>query len=151
MPLEMRTQCERCHVPLALNGDACICSYECTFCPSCADAMQNKCPNGGGELVDRPRRRAKGEETLELRDLTVIRRFANLSEALLAKGCLDSSGIECYLIDDNMVRLDWFMINVVGGIKLVVKPEDVKTAISFLAQVAQGGPRLVDPKTSETG
>ncbi len=143
MALEMRTQCERCHAPLALNSDACICSYECTFCAACADALDNKCPNCGGELVDRPRRRTKGEETIELRDLKVIRRFSNLSEALLAKGCLDSSGIECYLIDDNMVRLDWFMTNVVGGIKLVVKPEDVKSAIAFLAQVDESGPKLV--------
>jgi len=33
-----------------------ICSYECTFCASCAAEMNDACPNCGGELVTRPRR-----------------------------------------------------------------------------------------------
>jgi len=56
MALEMRTTCERCGAGLAVDGDAAICSYECTFCPDCARAMDAVCPNCGGELVDRPRR-----------------------------------------------------------------------------------------------
>ncbi|MDQ6711674.1 MAG: DUF1272 domain-containing protein [Candidatus Dormibacteraeota bacterium] len=40
-----------------MNAAACICSHECTFCPSCADAMNNVCPNCGGELVARPKRK----------------------------------------------------------------------------------------------
>jgi hypothetical protein len=38
------------------SDDARICSHECTFCAACADAMQGRCPNCGGELVARPRR-----------------------------------------------------------------------------------------------
>jgi hypothetical protein len=52
-----------------------------------------------------------GVDTIEERDLVMIRRFQNLTEALLAKGSLDSSGIECFLTDDNMVRMDWFISN----------------------------------------
>jgi hypothetical protein len=55
MALEMRDSCERCGAPLAPDGDARICSYECTFCPSCAEAL-GACPNCGGELVGRPKR-----------------------------------------------------------------------------------------------
>lgn len=47
---------------------------------------------------------ATGVDVIEERDLVMIRRFQNLPEALLAKGSLDSSGIECFLTDDNMVR-----------------------------------------------
>ncbi len=54
--LEMRATCERCEAPLPLGAEARICSYECTFCPSCSDEMSATCPNGGGELVARPRR-----------------------------------------------------------------------------------------------
>jgi len=54
--LEMRTECERCGAPLAEDGEARICSYECTFCPACSEAMAATCPNCGGELVPRPRR-----------------------------------------------------------------------------------------------
>jgi uncharacterized protein len=54
--LEMKTACEKCGVPLAQDGEAVICSYECTFCVDCAEAMERVCPNCGGELVRRPRR-----------------------------------------------------------------------------------------------
>jgi hypothetical protein len=54
--LELRAQCERCGVKLAPDSEARICSYECTFCPSCAEAMEDVCPNCSGELVPRPRR-----------------------------------------------------------------------------------------------
>ena len=56
MALEMRTECERCGAALAPDGDAVICSYECTFCSSCAEAMDHVCPNCAGELVVRPKR-----------------------------------------------------------------------------------------------
>ena len=58
MALEMRTRCERCDTPLDAAGEARICSYECTFCPACTEAMAGVCPNCGGELVARPRRAA---------------------------------------------------------------------------------------------
>ena len=58
MPLEMRDHCEKCGAQLTSDGAAFICSYECTFCPGCAKAMDERCPNCGGELVTRPRRRS---------------------------------------------------------------------------------------------
>jgi len=55
--LEMRTQCEKCGTPLEpMSTNARICSYECTFCASCAGAMADVCPNCGGQLVPRPTR-----------------------------------------------------------------------------------------------
>jgi hypothetical protein len=37
-----------------------ICSFECTFCASCAESvLGGRCPNCGGELVARPRRPAE--------------------------------------------------------------------------------------------
>jgi hypothetical protein len=58
MALEMRAACERCGAALAPEGEARICTFECTFCPACADAMDGVCPNCGGELVPRPKRSA---------------------------------------------------------------------------------------------
>jgi hypothetical protein len=58
MALEMRIACERCGAALAAEGDARICSFECTFCASCGDELQSVCPNCGGELVARPKRAA---------------------------------------------------------------------------------------------
>ncbi|MFL5954398.1 MAG: DUF1272 domain-containing protein [Gaiellaceae bacterium] len=56
MALEMRTECERCGDALTSDDNARICSFECTFCASCADSLDGVCPNCGGELVARPRR-----------------------------------------------------------------------------------------------
>lgn len=56
--LEMREECERCEAALAPDGPAAICSFECTFCPSCRHEMDGTCPNCGGELVTRPHRAA---------------------------------------------------------------------------------------------
>ncbi|MDP8901554.1 MAG: DUF1272 domain-containing protein [Actinomycetota bacterium] len=58
MSLEMKDCCERCGGGLAADGEAFICSYECTFCGGCVAVMDRTCPNCGGELVARPRRRA---------------------------------------------------------------------------------------------
>jgi DNA-directed RNA polymerase subunit RPC12/RpoP len=74
------------------------------------------------------------EEVLEQREVTVIRQFRDMSEALLTKGLLDSAGIECFLLDDNLVRLNWFLSNFVEGIKLAVRPEDAEAAIEILEQ-----------------
>ena len=56
MALEMRTSCERCGTELQPDGEARICSYECTFCVACTAELDSTCPNCGGELVTRPRR-----------------------------------------------------------------------------------------------
>ncbi|AZP15926.1 DUF1272 domain-containing protein [Streptomyces aquilus] len=56
MALEMRDRCERCETAeLPPDAAARICVYECTYCVACSEAMQNICPNCGGELVPRPR------------------------------------------------------------------------------------------------
>ncbi|MFD1106003.1 DUF1272 domain-containing protein [Sphingobium olei] len=58
--LEMRPDCERCGADLPANAPgAFICSFECTFCVSCAEALDDRCPNCGGELMDRPTRAGK--------------------------------------------------------------------------------------------
>ncbi|MBA3474525.1 MAG: DUF1272 domain-containing protein [Rubrobacter sp.] len=59
MSLEMCNECERCGVALDDEGDAFICSYECTFCEGCSVEMEHACPNCAGELVARPKRLAK--------------------------------------------------------------------------------------------
>ncbi len=63
-----------------------------------------------------------------------LRQFRDLPEALLAKGSLESAGIQAYLVDDNMIRMDWFISNLLGGIKLKVRPEDAEAASEILNQ-----------------
>jgi two-component system, LytTR family, sensor kinase len=56
MNLEMKRGCEQCAAALAADGIAYICSFECTFCFTCAMGFDNRCPHCAGELVLRPRR-----------------------------------------------------------------------------------------------
>ncbi len=58
--LQLRPNCECCDRDLPPQSpDARICTFECTFCVSCAEGtLRGTCPNCGGELVTRPRRPA---------------------------------------------------------------------------------------------
>ena len=58
--LELRPNCECCDRDLPPDApDAMICTFECTFCASCADkVLGGICPNCGGNLVARPIRPA---------------------------------------------------------------------------------------------
>lgn len=58
--LQLRPNCECCNTVLPPESQAArICSFECTFCASCAEAiLSGTCPNCGSELVVRPRRPA---------------------------------------------------------------------------------------------
>lgn len=56
--LALRPNCECCDKDLP-NGasDALICTFECTFCSSCAETrFGGRCPNCTGDLVKRPTR-----------------------------------------------------------------------------------------------
>jgi len=75
-----------------------------------------------------------GEDVFEFNEAVTLRQFRDLPEALLAKGSLESAGIEAYLVDDNMIRMDWFISNLLGGIKLKVRPEDAEEANEILNQ-----------------
>jgi len=95
---------------------------------------------GNVETADVETANAEGEDlpagmdVVESQEVVTLRQFRDMPEALLAKGSLDSSGIECWLADDNMVRLDWFYSNLLGGIKLQVKQEDAEIANEVLDQ-----------------
>lgn len=54
--LEIRPSCECCDRDIdPLSSDVLICSYECTWCRTCAETvLHGTCPNCGGELVRRP-------------------------------------------------------------------------------------------------
>ena len=54
--LELRPGCERCDKDLPPDSkEAMICTFECTFCRTCTEEQLNyRCPNCGGNLVERP-------------------------------------------------------------------------------------------------
>jgi Putative prokaryotic signal transducing protein len=68
--------------------------------------------------------------------LAMVKRFRDLPEALVAKSILDSAQIDSFLADENVVRIDWFYSNLVGGAKLMVRPEDLEEAAKLLDEQA---------------
>ena len=95
------------------------------------EALQAEAERRGLKLAIAPPR---GEDVYEFNDTVTLRQFRDLPEALLAKASVESAGIQAYLVDDNMIRMDWFISNLLGGIKLQVRPEDVEAANEILNQ-----------------
>jgi hypothetical protein len=75
----------------------------------------------------------------ESRRLVTVRRYRDLSEAMVARGVLESAGIFCFLRDENVVRMDWFYSNAVGGVGLQVDADDADEATKLLNQPIDDG------------
>jgi hypothetical protein len=96
------------------------------------DTLEDELDRRQLDFTEEENREAVDRQSLELRELVTIRQFRDLPEALLAKGSLESAGIECFLADENLVRLDWFISNFIGGIKLNVRADDEANAREIL-------------------
>jgi hypothetical protein len=82
----------------------------------------------------------------------MIRRYRDLPDASIGQSVLESAGIESALADENLVRLDWFYSNLVGGIKLLVHEADADAANKLLDEAGPekfspgGEPEYVQPR-----
>jgi hypothetical protein len=85
-------------------------------------------------LSDRDKSQDQAADATEPEPMVTIRSFGDVMQAWLAKSNLESAAIECRLVDDNMVRLHWGIVNVLGGVKLQVKSEDAEVALELLEQ-----------------
>lgn len=94
-------------------------------------ALESEFVSRGLEFVEPP---LPLDKAVEYRDLVTLRRYRDLSEAIVARAVVESAGIFCFLKDENLVRLDWQMSNLVGGIRLQVGATDVEAAEAVLAQ-----------------
>ncbi|SRR6266436_3727185 len=77
---------------------------------------------------------ATSDSSYENQRFFVLRRFRDLPPALLSRSILDSAAVECFLADENTIRMDWFWSNLLGGVKLCVRKADADSAASLLAQ-----------------
>lgn len=74
----------------------------------------------------------------------VLRRYRDMPTAFVEKSVLDAVGIECFLQDDNVVRMDWLWSNATGGIKLLVREKDAEEAEKILSQTPPSEPPSSD-------
>jgi DNA-directed RNA polymerase subunit RPC12/RpoP len=67
-------------------------------------------------------------------DFSPIQVFSNYIDANIMRGRLEDEGIYCWLKDENIVTLDPILTNAIGGIKLMVRSEQVDRAFQLLKQ-----------------
>lgn len=82
------------------------------FCPSCGGNLQNQMAN----------------------DLVTVARFPNNGLAHLAKGKLETEGIQAYVADEHMVSINPGYDIAFGGVKVKVCMADAETAKTILGQ-----------------
>jgi len=63
---------------------------------------------------------------------TVIKTYTYLPEAEIARGHLESEGIEAWVDDKNIATIDWPQSSANGGIRLRVEAKDADRAFKIL-------------------
>lgn len=77
-------------------------------------------------------------EEPELRRLVTVQRYRDLAEAFAGRSLLESAGIQSWIADEHLVRMNWFLSNSVGGMRLQVDEGDEMAAREILgAEVPQ--------------
>lgn len=69
---------------------------------------------------------------------TTIATYLYPWEAEIARGLLESEGIQAMVADDNIVRMDWSHSLAVGGVRLMVPLASVEAARAVLVRQRQG-------------
>lgn len=77
---------------------------------------------------------ATDELEKEQMQFVILRRYRDLPEAVVVKSILDFEGLECFLSDENLIRMDWFWSGMLGGVKLWVRKQDVDQAQNLIDQ-----------------
>ena len=65
-------------------------------------------------------------------EFVVVRAFTHHHEAHLACSALEAAGLDAAIADENIVAADWLVSNAVGGVKVLVRAEDVSAAREVL-------------------
>src|SRR5689334_10904432 len=59
---------------------------------------------------------------------------AQIMDVQMVRGLLESEGIESFMFDDNILRIQPFLSQAVGGVKLFVRSKDLNSAGEILRQ-----------------
>lgn len=103
------------------------------FCHTCGFEYEEgitRCGKCNVDLVAEPLPRNSNV----YRDVVLLDSFTNVVEANLAKGTLESEGIEAYLLGDDMVAANWLLMNAIGGLRLMVGSGDENRAKEILQE-----------------
>ena len=76
------------------------------------------------------------ESLREPQELVIVGRYRDLPQGQMARSVLESAGIPCFLRDENTVRNDWLLSNLMGGMRLMVNANDREAAEAILADTS---------------
>jgi len=65
-------------------------------------------------------------------NIVILMRYDNLYQAYIAKSKLEAFDIPCFLADENIIGLNPFYNQAIGGIKLKVLEKDYEAALEIL-------------------
>src|SRR5256885_357958 len=82
-------------------------------------------------------------------DLVTVATFTGLDEAGIARGVLESEGIETFVQNEHLVAIAWTLSQATGGVSLAVAKEDAEEARELLGndeplRLAGGNPDDAD-------
>ena len=70
--------------------------------------------------------------------LIVIATYSDATKAYIARGLLESEGIDASLRDEHLITANWMLSNAVGGVRLAVPQTQLERARRVLLQAARG-------------
>lgn len=134
--LDLRPSCECCDADLAPDSPlARICSFECTFCATCAERHLNgKCPNCGGELLPRPRRPASKLATNPPSAVRVLK-SAGCQPAAIVGGIRQSAQSPSTVVVRRVPAAEIPLLEPLG--QVLIDAVDSGASIGFLAPVTR--------------
>lgn len=81
-------------------------------------------------------------------ELVTVATFSAPYEAQLAKGLLETNGIQAFVADEYTIGINWFYSNALGGVRVQVAETDAGQSLKLLdSEVEPGG---IDPQTEES-
>ena len=61
-------------------------------------------------------------------------RYRDLSEALIAQSKLAGEGVESFLTEEDILRMNWYWSNAFGGVRLWVREDQSEAALAALGE-----------------
>ena len=100
------------------------------------EAYELLCIEARKRAIEIPESKLSSEQTqaLTYRERKIVFCTTNVIEANLVKSILESSGIDVYVQDENLPRLNPFLSQAIGGIKLTVPENQEKDALDVLTE-----------------
>lgn len=100
--------------------------------------QQSPQPNAGNPAINssdpRTLPQLAAEDAGNQNDLCVVRAFTSFSEALIARGLLDYSGVSCHLADEITLGSNPMLSHALGGVRLFVRQSELNDATKLLEE-----------------